>query len=644
MTVRPETLAVGTGPRRAAAIPLARAVVAACLAVGAVACAAPTAPTAPPVAEREPSPAAAPPAQQGLTSEQIATLYHLNQGGELFPLGWLKALQDAEGRPFIASLGRYGFLADPADPNGLPVGMTVSEEADQLSHTPMVGMTCAACHVGEWANGADERVRIIGGPNLVDQRGFFKALRDATKRSLMSPAAIYALLRGAVTEPTLAAHLEAHEPLAYAVLRHCTTLEKVGAAGAFGRELLRYVTGRYDAEAADADRPPNEALVAETPEAVPTADTASFAALDDGGADLDEGADERLDACPLEDEATRKPAVDELVAHLLEQQRLIEARLEFIDKIVLLVHLPQTDFGPGRADDWDVARAQLFDKRWALPLTSPLSFPPMWNLDAYEWLHYDNNTNSVMQRNYGQAFGTGAPFEMKTYGSTVDPRQLRLAEDLARTITPPEWPADVFGPVDPALAARGEPLFSATCAGCHEGDTPGSAPGDKLYGLDVVGTDPNRLTSFAAPLDGKPFAAVFPPALDRFMDWSMAHYGIDDTAAAELVGPAPAWRETNKYGTRALHGVWATAPYLHNGSVPTLYDLLTPAAERPQTFPVGSRLYDAGKLGLTVRGVEGWTFDTTLDGNRNVGHDGEAFGTALGERERMALLEYLKTY
>lgn len=653
------TFAAGAAPRRIAAPPFAPVVVATCLALGAVACGRPTpppapavesdtAPTTPPMGAATPIGAAVPPpAQQGLSSDEITTLYHLNQGGELYPLSWLKALTDEDGQPFIASLGRYGFLADPADANGLPVGMTVSDEADQLAHTPMVGMTCAACHVGEWANGAERRVRIIGGPNLVDQKGFFEALGDATKRSLKSPTAIYDFLQAAVDEPTLAAHLQAHEPLAYAVLQNCTPLEKVGAAGAFGRELLAYVTGRYADEAADTDPPPNVAVVAEVPEAAPTADTASFAALDDGGADLDEGADESVNACPLEDEATRKPAVDELVTHLLEQQRLIEARLAFIDKIILLVHLPQTDFGPGRADDWDVARAQLFDKKWALPLTSPLSFPPMWNLDAYEWLHYDNNTNSIMQRNYGQAFGTGAPFEMKTYGSTVDPRQLKLAEDLARKITPAEWPAGVLGPIDAALAAKGEPIFRAKCAACHEGATPGSAPGDKLYALDVIGTDPNRITSFGTPLDGKPFAAVFPPELDKFMDWSMAHYGIDDAAAAELIGPEPAWRETNKYGTRALHGVWATAPFLHNGSVPTLYDLLKPAAERPKTFPVGSRVYDARKLGLTVESgeaVEGWTFDTTLDGNKNVGHEGEAFGTALGEGERMALLEYLKGY
>ena len=591
-----------------------------------------------------PTPAAAAPAlpgdQQGLTGDEIQTFYHLDQGGELFPLGWMLALEDEDGQPFVETLDRYGFLPDPNGPHGLPVGMTVSNEDSQLTVMPMVGMTCAACHVGEWQHDG-QAVRVIGGPNLVDQKGFFTALAGAAKRSVEHPARLFEDLQQQARDETLSAALIERHPEAYKVLTQCTTFEEIAAAGEFGRLLKAKLGQLHAAEAGDVDVQPNH-VDAPTHEPVDRGDTAAILVADHGGADLGEG-------CPLADKSTRAVAVHQMIDHFIETMRLLEGRILFLEKIVLLVHLPQTDFGPGRADDWDVARAELFDSQWAIPLTSPLSFPPTWNLDDIPWLHYDNNTNSIMQRNYGQAFGTGAPFELKTYGSTVDPRQLRLAEDLAREITPPEWPADVFGPIDTALAAEGESIFRARCATCHEGDQPGTAPGDKQYALDEIGTDPERITTFGTPLDGQPFAVVFPPVLDSFIDWSMDNEGIGEAEAKRLIGPEPEWRETNKYGTRALHGSWATAPYLHNGSVPTLHDLLRPAAERPTSFPIGSRAYDVVKLGLTIEGVDGWMFNVAeggapIAGNSNAGHEGAAFGTELSEEERRALLEFLKGY
>jgi hypothetical protein len=95
------------------------------------------------------------------------------------------------------------------------------------------------------------------------------------------------------------------------------------------------------------------------------------------------------------------------------------------------------------------------------------------------------------------------------------------------------------------------------------------------------------------------------------------------------------------YRGRSLNGIWATAPYLHNGSVPTLYDLLSCAQDRPKTFQVGAREFDPIKVGLKSEGYAGFTFDTTLVGNLNKGHD---YGACqLSHDDRMALIEYLKT-
>ena len=103
------------------------------------------------------------------------------------------------------------------------------------------------------------------------------------------------------------------------------------------------------------------------------------------------------------------------------------------------------------------------------------------------------------------------------------------------------------------------------------------------------------------------------------------------------------------YKARSLNGIWATAPYLHNGSVPTLYDLLLPKKQkgdpdtdeyRPDTFQVGSRQFDPTKVGLRSAGYDGFTFDTLRRGNSNAGH---LYGTKLKPEERWDLVEYLKS-
>jgi hypothetical protein len=97
------------------------------------------------------------------------------------------------------------------------------------------------------------------------------------------------------------------------------------------------------------------------------------------------------------------------------------------------------------------------------------------------------------------------------------------------------------------------------------------------------------------------------------------------------------------YKARPLEGIWATAPYLHNGSVPTLYDLLLPPAQRPKTFALGGRGFDPKKVGYDTSAAapgNSFTYDTSLAGNSNKGHD---YGVAtLSESQRLELLEYLK--
>jgi hypothetical protein len=98
------------------------------------------------------------------------------------------------------------------------------------------------------------------------------------------------------------------------------------------------------------------------------------------------------------------------------------------------------------------------------------------------------------------------------------------------------------------------------------------------------------------------------------------------------------------YVARPLVGAWLLGPYLHNGSVPTLWDLLSPADQRPAIFYRGHDVVDLDKIGFISTGPQaaahGFRFDTTLRGNSNGGHN---YGTGLDEPDKRALIEYLKT-
>jgi len=93
------------------------------------------------------------------------------------------------------------------------------------------------------------------------------------------------------------------------------------------------------------------------------------------------------------------------------------------------------------------------------------------------------------------------------------------------------------------------------------------------------------------------------------------------------------------YKAGPLSGIWATGPYLHNGAVPSLWDLLLPSAKRPTKFNVGSRKFDSINVGFDSHDGS-FQLDTALPGNSNAGH---SYGALLTDDERWQLIEYLKT-
>jgi mono/diheme cytochrome c family protein len=194
------------------------------------------------------------------------------------------------------------------------------------------------------------------------------------------------------------------------------------------------------------------------------------------------------------------------------------------------------------------------------------------------------------------------------------------------SIEPPVYPL----PVDAALARKGEAVFTKTCSRCHGTYGKNWTYPNKVVPLKVIGTDRRR----------------FDGVTRKFGEYYNKSWFAEQYKATDSVG----------YQAPPLDGVWATAPYLHNGSVPTVYHLLN-SKTRPRVFTRSFRTdldaYDATRLGWKVQALGGAhdpgkvtahesrkIYDTTQVGRGNGGH---TFGDGLSEDERMAVIEYLKT-
>jgi hypothetical protein len=250
------------------------------------------------------------------------------------------------------------------------------------------------------------------------------------------------------------------------------------------------------------------------------------------------------------------------------------------------------------------------------------------------------------------------------FPSSVDFSKLGDIQDWFYKLKSPAWPEAVLGAIDDERAARGAKLYQAQCSSCHalsDRNDPKRELKAVLTPLAQVGTDPRMVRNFldgrvqTGPWQGKKTAVLAGPVLGaeaQSID-VVAHAAIGATLRhpiAAVHDAAVSWHTVYKagiaqhpdyYKARPLSGIWASAPYLHNGSVPTLAELLKPPSTRVQKFWVGGREVDPVNVGnASGEGPNRSLLDTTLPGNSNAGHD---FGTSLPEADKRDLLEYLKT-
>lgn len=266
--------------------------------------------------------------------------------------------------------------------------------------------------------------------------------------------------------------------------------------------------------------------------------------------------------------------------------------------------------GPGRVDTFNPYKVLFQFDMSADDSVGTVDLPSLWNqrMRRGMWLHWDGNNNAVEERNKSAAIGAGATPD------SLDIAALGRIEEWILDLKPPAYPVERIAR---ARVERGRPVYAATCASCH--DPSGPSVG-QVTPLAEIGTDPERVRSFTAAL------ATRMNTIGEGKPWKFTHF-----------------RKTEGYANMPLDGLWLRAPYLHNGSVPSLRALLFPA-ERPAEFYRGYDVYDWANVGFISGGPaasrEGVKFDTRARGNGNGGH---VYGEQLTREQREDLLEFLKT-
>ena len=544
------------------------------------------------------------------------------------PLAWMLALEKPDSAaPFLGpeSIKAWRLLpkADPA--TRLPVGFVVDDNNDtnltvsklrwfagQAPTEKWVGLNCSACHTAELTY-QGTALRVDGGPSLFDFQSFIENLDAAIRATADAPEPSEKWTRFARAALGEARNTPDNRVMLRSALKQLLAWED--RVEAMNKTPLRYGYGRVDAFGHIFNK----------------------VALFNGAAS-----------------PTRNPA----------------------DAPVSYPHI------------WDISRQ---DKLQWNGIAQNQRLP----LGAGRYLDY-----GALGRNAGEVLGVFGDVAVTPggglggYRSSVQADNLIRLETQLAALRAPAWPVATFGALDSSKVEAGRKLFDADCKGCHAAQ-PGTAP----YAIKLIplkpenpnATDPwmacNAISyrSATGKLQGTPKSYV--GGGEKFGADAPIAEMLETTVKGTLVGKkgqivaqtarvffggggaprvvteeAPDMRPLileacfasgsphMAYKARPLDGIWATAPYLHNGSVPTLYDLLLPAAKRPASFMMGTREYDpvrggyatsATAPGNSFRYVTATPDGTPIPGNGNAGHD---YGAGkLTEAQRLDLLEYLKS-
>ena len=530
--------------------------------------------------------------EQNWTEDERDFFYYADQGSRLLPYDLFLHLEQANSEQLFRAddnMQRLGFIKGDVsknNPDGLAIGLTRNDD--------FMGVTCSACHTQQITYN-NQSIRIDGGQAFIDLRGFLTELTNALK-----------------------------------------------------------------ATAEDDDK--LQRLAANINQTTPTTEQ-----------------------------------IEAIKQQLVKQYN---TRIEY-----MAANYTHVDYGYTRID----AFGAILNKALTVtgvegntnPANAATSIPYIWDTPQHDYVEWNgaqvNTRSGALARNIGEALGVFGEITPQTtkwlgfidggYPSSLNVSNLRKLEKTVAKLHSPLWP-DSFPKIDQQLAQQGRALYQQHCSQCHvdiDRTDPQRLIKVRMSTLDEIGTDPlmakNVLESEAKTgnFEGKPRYYFAGPPLEpttraiyvanNLMVGVLKNNPLQALLAkrdaeqlghedelyppkyvdGELVKGADAVSDHAllAYKARPLNGVWSSAPYLHNGSVHNMYQLLLPASERDQRFYLGSWEYDPVTLGYVNKNTKNsFEFDTRLLGNSNAGHE---YGTgaygqpALTEQQRWALIEYLKT-
>ncbi len=634
---------------------------------------------------------------QGWQAKDTLWFDSVTQGSDLIPYDFFLVLEQPNGQLFRSNAhmnNAYRYLARKptySNPDGLPIGFV----KDNYQGKDFMGYTCAACHTNQ-INYKGIGIRIDGGPAMADMDTLLTDLGKALGAAQTNPAIQARFVKNVMalgnygSEDEVKADLQKYalRLLTYRIINKSDTSYGFARLDAFGRiynQVLEYVLTAPDIDSAVAE------LINEGKVTRADLDKAGFTAI-------------------LKD-LKKKPTLDGN-----DRDRLLESLVN-LGSLKKVLYFRNKIFNAPDAPVsypflWDIPQHDYL--QWngiaANAGLGPIGRNAGEVVGVFGTMNWSRSAHWTVAGVFsGQGLFNTHPID---YSSSVNVHNLALLEDKLKTLTRPAWPQDILGKIDWGKAFRGRALFEKYCAACHAEIDP-TDPGRRIVAhfsaQDNIKTDDmmaknsvgytgysgivrnTYVTVGAGPLllDKKaPVAAlltktvtgvVATPDADkwwpqRFAEWlydvifSLRNNNISASLKAGDYHPdttAQPIASDVAYKGRALDGIWATAPYLHNGSVPNLYDLLLPAAQRPAKFMVGSREFDPHMVGFKSDGYAGFQFLTALQGNSNAGHE---YGTtdtfelnpdgtvatspdgkpkvklpALTDPQRWDLIEYLKS-
>lgn len=319
---------------------------------------------------------------------------------------------------------------------------------------------------------------------------------------------------------------------------------------------------------------------------------------------------------------------------------------------------------------------------------APVNYPFLWDTSHHNRTQWSGVSPPFpLGRNVGQVLGVfgKVDFEVGWFDdtTTINFHNVEALQNLVAKLRSPKWPESFGRPKDGYVAA-GRHLFERHCQSCHaqqKRDEPlwyvkmAIVPVEKIHTdplmtenvnrrVGVVQEDKNRLkivNGLVAGVTTEAIATMRPITFvyEVLMN-CVVHFPLEPTSEFPFVRSGCALDHLEGYKGRPLDGIWATAPYLHNGSVPNLFYLLKPPHERPKGFCVGSRQFDPIHVGFETlldpdpakwdyaksrKECEnhGWHWlDTAEEGNFNSGHHGHKYGGDFSDNEIWQLVEYMK--